>query len=114
MPERCPALRSVQRHTGLRSAWTADWPSTMFSRRREGLTLYRVTISVFRMAWIVLDGDAQEVTCTDAPLWRHAEEGRVSPIVVGEGIHSVPEALPIGAALVISPHLGLLGRTQPA
>ncbi len=29
-------------------------------------------------------------------------------IAIGEGIHNIPEALPIGAALAISPHLSLL------
>ena len=33
---------------------------------------------------------------------------RARLIAIGEGIHNIPEALPIGAALAIAPHLGLL------
>jgi ZIP family zinc transporter len=33
---------------------------------------------------------------------------RARLIAIGEGIHNIPEALPIGAALAVSPHLGLL------
>lgn len=35
-------------------------------------------------------------------------QARARLIAIGEGLHNIPESLPIGAALAVSPHLGLL------
>jgi ZIP family zinc transporter len=57
-------------------------------------------------------GEEEEREGRSAPVAGRDLQGqrleRARLIAIGEGIHNIPEALPIGAALAVAPHLGLL------